>query len=1064
MALLGTASFLTIAGTVAAQAQGTEAVEEVLVTGSLIRGAAAVGVPVTALSDQDFKETGALTVADLLKDVPSVTVSSSLSVTNSGGNSTRAQQTAIHNLSKGTGTETLMMINGMRYPLQGTNSAFTDPSIVPQLAVDHIDVLADGASATYGSDAVAGVINVIMKHGFEGAISQVRYARSWDLNGSNYNAAQLYGTKWNSGDITLSYEWYHEDVVRGPARNYFTSNFEPYGFDDRTAIGDSMPGVITTGAPAANPLLAAQGLSATTGTRACVNCYSIPAGAGWNYGDTPAHTNPLDPGSTPTTTWTALLANQGVKNLRNPSLDADILPTSDRNAATVAFDQTITNDLYGIVKNVSLFVEGFYSNRQTPQFYEVGNQPDATQAVLAIVVPSTNPYYPAGAPAGLRVSYNLGPEHDARDEFGEIARRYDFGFNADLPSDWRGHLYYSMSEDGSTQHVSNVVNTNMVSAALGNTVPAVAANRTIPGQLAFTKPANIPYLNLFCDATQYQCNSPITLAYLGGYRNYEELWKLSETGINLDGPIVDLPGGTVRAALGANAISTHFFYNQHDNLATANTSVPNALYEAYSRQSWAVFGQLNVPLVGEANKIPLVEAFDVEGAVRYDRYYNYGGVTTPKLAATWDVGYGLSLRGTIGRSFRQPDFIEQSNIQAALFLPFNGGIQAAGTLLLNCPIVPGQPNSATAANANTLNAYLNPTCSNAVNLVAPVGVSVSGSAGAASALRTGPLLGPEKAKNWAVGFNFRPMEFLTGLNVDVTYYHIKIDDVIAGNVLGVNANDPANKVCTAAGVGCAYFVRANPNLPITDPANAVFFALASSVVFNPRGTFPSASLPDVQFVQDSANTNLGYRQVEGLDFNARYDIDLGDWGAWNTGVIGNFRVQDKSQANSTVPVVDTFVGNSGGRLRYRARLGWTGMDGLSVTGFVNFIPHGTAGSAGVPPKCYWSSSINPATGAAYKAGDCYPGSPFIGPYSVFPQMSPGLYTFDLSLAYQTGTKPANAYLQNINFQLTVNDLFNKAPPFSYVLASQSVAGNIAANIDAIPPEQRYVSFAITKAW
>ena len=74
MALLGTASFLTIAGTVAAQAQGNQPVEEVLVTGSLIRGAPAVGVAVTALSDQDFKETGALTVSDMLKAVPSLNV------------------------------------------------------------------------------------------------------------------------------------------------------------------------------------------------------------------------------------------------------------------------------------------------------------------------------------------------------------------------------------------------------------------------------------------------------------------------------------------------------------------------------------------------------------------------------------------------------------------------------------------------------------------------------------------------------------------------------------------------------------------------------------------------------------------------------------------------------------------------------------------------------------------------------------------------------------------------------------------------------------------------------
>ena len=794
--LFGSASFAALASATAQAQTPDAAVEEVLVTGSLIRGAPAVGVPVTALSDQDFKDTGALTVSDLLKSVPSVTVSTSLSVTIGGGNSTRAQQVAIHGISKGTGTETLMMVNGMRYPLQGTNSAFTDPSIIPQLAIDRIDVLADGASATYGSDAVAGVINVIMKHGFEGAISQVRYGRSWDINGSNFNASQLYGTKWDTGSVTLSYEWYHEDEVKGPGRDYFTSNFEPYGFDDKTPVANAMPGVVSTGALVTNAAMAAQGFSASTGTRACLNCYSIPAGTGWNYGDTAAHTNPTNPGSAPTTSWTTLLANAGVKSLRNAHADASVLPASQRNAATIAFDQTLANDVFGVLENVSFFAEGFYSNRQTPQFISAGGSPASNQILKAQVVPTTNPYYPGGAPAGLRISYDLAPEHNARDLFGEVARRYDFGFTANLLHDWHARLYYSMSEEGNYAHVSGLINLNMVSAAVGNTVASQAANGSTPGQAAFTKPANIPYLNLFCDTTQFQCNSPITEAYIDAYRNYDELWKIGETGLNLDGSVFDLPGGTVRAAVGANTLSNHFFYNEHSNFTTLNTSVPVVIYDPNKRQSWAVFGQLNVPLVGEMNKIPLVEGFDVEVAYRYDRYYDFGGVTTPKFAATWTVGYGLSLRGTWGKSFREPNFVEASAIQAALIQPVNVGQGAGGSVVtLNCPAVPGL--SATGiANKDSLNGYLNPTCSTAVGLQTPVGVSVGGSGGAAASLRPGGALGPEKAKNWALGFNFKPTELLAGLNLDLTWYHIRIDDVIDNNAGGANINDPLSAICT----------------------------------------------------------------------------------------------------------------------------------------------------------------------------------------------------------------------------------------------------------------------------
>ena len=64
----------------------------------------------------------------------------------------------------------LLLIDGMRFPNQGRGGCQTDPSIIPQLAVDHVDLLTDGASATYGSDAIVGVINVIMKRGYDGAM------------------------------------------------------------------------------------------------------------------------------------------------------------------------------------------------------------------------------------------------------------------------------------------------------------------------------------------------------------------------------------------------------------------------------------------------------------------------------------------------------------------------------------------------------------------------------------------------------------------------------------------------------------------------------------------------------------------------------------------------------------------------------------------------------------------------------------------------------------------------------------------------------------------------------
>ncbi len=318
-ALLGSASLAAIAScglaygqAASAQTAQNEVPEQVLITGSLIHGEAAIGVPVVQLGTIEFKQTGALTVSDLLRTVPAIAVEASTSIANAGGQINRAEGVDIHSLNSNTSPRTLMMINGGRFPAQGHGTDRYDPSIIPQLAVDHVDVLADGASATYGSDAIAGVINVVMKRGYDGAETQLRYGFAKD-GANKYQAAQLWGRTWDGGDITLSYEWYDETALTGKARSMFTFNYSPWGLDDRTPISSVTPGVVSTGG--ANS-------SVTTG---CTNCFSIPRGTGWNYGDTLSHTNPTASGSAPTINWTTLQANPGaLQNEVNPYYFSDV--------------------------------------------------------------------------------------------------------------------------------------------------------------------------------------------------------------------------------------------------------------------------------------------------------------------------------------------------------------------------------------------------------------------------------------------------------------------------------------------------------------------------------------------------------------------------------------------------------------------------------------------------------------------------------------------------------------------------------------------------------------------
>src|SRR5712671_2701511 len=276
--LMGSASLLTLTNVLAAQAQqvaqaqmaqAQEVPEQVLITGSLIHGTAAVGVPVTNLNVQDFRQTGALTTADLFRTIPVANVSPGAVATNSGGHLERETRVNIRGLDQ-TGPRSLLMVDGMRFPPQADGICAIDPSIIPALALDRIDILADGASATYGSDAIAGVINVILKRGFDGAITQLNFSIG-DAGGAHYQASQMWGRTWDGGDITLTYEWYDEAPVLATAHSNYTMNYTPWGLDNRIPLAATLPGTISAFGVGGSPTSAAwQPLSNGFGTSAAL--------------------------------------------------------------------------------------------------------------------------------------------------------------------------------------------------------------------------------------------------------------------------------------------------------------------------------------------------------------------------------------------------------------------------------------------------------------------------------------------------------------------------------------------------------------------------------------------------------------------------------------------------------------------------------------------------------------------------------------------------------------------------------------------------------------------------
>jgi outer membrane receptor protein involved in Fe transport len=1088
--LLGSASLLAMAGAGGAFAQGqtqtaqagpAELPEQVLITGSLIRGAASVGVPVTNVGPQDFVVSGALTTADLFKTIPAFVVTPGAVGTNNGGNIARENSVNLRGLDSvgGYPVRSLMMVDGYRVPPQGEHSGQRDPSIIPALAIDRVDVLANGASATYGSDAVSGVMNILLKRGYDGAVTQLRTTLA---NGkTQYQASQLWGRTWDGGDITLTYEWSDSSPLKGKDRSNFTTDFSPWGLDNRTPIASSIPATISVGVPAPSSL---RGLG--TG---CTNCFAIPAGAGVNFNSSlNSGLGPLAPSSAAgLLNWATIgvPANGGATNSAAGTAN-EINPYSigwydaaqQHNSAVLTVDQRLTRD-------VSFYGEGYYSNRRA-EFLNLANQSPASTQDLQVQVPTRNPYYPIGAPTNLVVNYNIGLEVPPFTNSSELADRYLLGLNLDLPGDWQGRIYYSETFNG-TRTNTNAVNPNAASAALGWTIPAGFATGTAPAIGTWTKPATLPYLNLFCDPRSVDCNSQSTLDYITGRRLSTTSFWFNEKGVNFDGPLFSLPAGDVKAAVGATYTSERWLYSQSDNTKVPSLLTP-LLQESKGTQFWAIFAQLNVPIVGESNSIPLINGLEVEASWRHDQYSDVGGTSNPKIGFNWTISrdIGLFVRGDWGTSFRAPSFAEQSAIVGNIISGINiPGFVSNRTVSLDCSAGSGSLTdrllnpgpgyvgwAGVVGNAGTART----TCGARAN---PSGLGTFSTGGVA--LKDGfrnyvntaqAALRPETATNYTLTGEFAPTNFLKGLDLQVTWYQVKISNALT------QFGNPSNSTVNNSALGFSYILPtdiakagidvagcSNNNTPSTCPE---FERMVSAVLSDPQNAVPPGSLTSILWINDGAIGNFGWIKLEGIDFNASYDYDAGDLGVWNAGITGTYYLHEYEVNNPTTelpnpPLVDDFhtdAGTVGGvsqegattapRMRYRARLGWSNGP-WSATGFVNYIGH-YYNTQNAPPNV----NLQCLTAGGTVGGGTLPCA-----ISNYTGLEPSYYTFDFSIGYTTGDLPANDYLKNVGIQFVVQNLMNKLPPFEYQIA----AGSAPTAFDVSKNDLgRTFSLILTKAW
>lgn len=819
--------------------------DEIVVTGTNISGVKPVGSETVTINRDQILATGLTNLNDVLQTIPQVQNNPNAGgsgpvyrqggTAGYGGNAT--QGTAINLRGLGT-SATLTLVDGRRVVPSGAASTFTESIQVPIAAIERVEVVSDGNSAIYGSDAISGVINYVLRKQFNGI--EISGRDTFDRFHNNWGASITAGRSWATGNIIATYDYdSREPFVNGKSK-FLRRNLAPLGSADARAV-DATIAVST-------PTLIVGGNGAP------YSYYTIPNGAG--AGTTFAQ---LTPGA----------------NLVDSSNYADYLGRQRRHQAALIFNQEIN-------QAISVFVEGFYTNRETLTG-SYGN----SRVNNIVTVCQGSPYYITGAPAAASSSSSLcggglgqqvavdpvkffnGRAFTANpDETISVTG----GFTGRMPGNWRLDSYFTYAHD-STCGICNYGN-NANGAALAAQVLAGRINPFGSGPLT-----DAQYATFMGDNTQ---------------RAYNTFY---DAVIKLDGPLFRLPAGSVRTAFGGElAYNRQHLINGSNNAFEVSNPTNNTFAvtnDATAHRSTAsAFAELFVPLVSEDMNVPLIRALEIDAAVRYDNYSDFGGTTNPKIGATWTVNNAISIRGSWGTSFRAPALTDTN--------PQNYSSAVIGVPLAN--------NSGRA----------------------DIGFLYPGNSSTYLILGANPDLQPETATTWSAGIDLKPV---SGLKISGTYYNTRYSNQIVGQNLGLFLSSPSN-----AALYSAYIIPVhNPGTCVNGNASTYDPVLANFIAKHPALYNTNIiGACSVNVILDGRSANAATTFQDGLDFQASYVFDT-SIGSWilnaNATKILNQTLQPVAGA-TTADVLGTYYYPVS--LRGRGQVGWN-KEGFGANVFVNYV-------------------------------------------------------------------------------------------------------------------------------
>lgn len=633
---------------------------DIIVTGTLIRGVAPAGTNVIGVTSKSVEESGASTVAQLLQTIPQLGSFNNFQAPVGASNAVTTNRPNLRNLpgfNTSGSSPTLVLVDGHRVVGAGISVTSPDADIVPPGAIERVEIVPDGGSAIYGSDAVAGVINFITKKKFKGLEADAHYG--FADNYKTFDASFMAGHSWSNGSAYISYNYSQHDQLLGRDRSYV---FQPNTtIDGITATSfKCSPGNVTVGntfpfGPNPGAVLGTFALSAT-GARV--------------------------PGAAP--------------NQCDDSKNVSIYPREHRHSVLAGLSQELSDSL-------TFDVKAFYTNREN--YSTTGafiNNTNFGPSFLAKFGFLSSPIFNANkASSGFFATFgetqDVYYQWGANDATHQNISLYTYGiapsFTAKLGHGWQLRALASYGES-----LTKYANTQADTTSLNNAITA----------------------GLF-DPYNVSASDPTTLAAVSNFELYGRTTQRQFNGrLILDGDLVSLPGGAVKVAVGAEYNNDTFVARNGTIIpGTENTgfagltvgpttvagiAVPGGrviapyaplVSASLSRNVKSAFGELVIPLFGSSNRTAGLEQLTFSAAGRYDDYSDFGGTFNPKLGLTWKPITWVKLRAAYGKSFVAPSLaddpresVTSANFVSLTFLNPPASIQGTTVNGVAVPVPP----------------------------------------------------------------------------------------------------------------------------------------------------------------------------------------------------------------------------------------------------------------------------------------------------------------------------------------------------------------------------------------